>query len=1294
MSRTFQEVIRIVLQATGADSADKLADALGNVGDISEEARDQLLTLADAMAKAAGAGELAESYRKTGQEVRKIDQSYRELGATVKQLDGAEKSSAAVLAEKRRALADAQRTQKAYADGTHGLLGTEKQIRDARKQAADAVKALTAEVKAAERVNKADVTALERQRAELAKVAKARQDSLTTLRQQKAALQAAGVDTSRLAAEEKRLVAESLKAETAMRELAQATREQAAVAGQAAGNQKSLWQALGETKLALAGAAAGMVGVTRVLSSAAKESAEFEKSMAALSTIAQGSDLRAIGNEVRGLGTAYGNVQAQAKGLYEIIAAGIEDTAAATEILDTANRLAIGGVADLEASAGGLVAALNAYGKSASEAKAVSDQFFVSAAAGNTTIEELAQNIGGVAPLAATAGVSLDQLLASVGALTAGGVETAQAFTQVQSVIAAVVKPTSQAQKAAEELGIQFDTAALRSKGFAGFLNEIAEAAGHDETVLAKLFGRVEGLQGVLSLTGNLAGTFSKTLDDMANSAGRTNSAFAKMNDTSAQAAVRFKASVDNLKISIGDVVTSMTPLLNGITFLINGFNSLPEPVRQVAVALGVLAGTAIPLAALVGALKKVRDGMLGAESGSSKLGKAVGDLAKGLTIAGAAYTTFLGFLAESDRRFAAVTDSFVKVNTEATKFARRIHDLRGEFSQPLFEELLKDNPAKAFEDLNAQIARTQEQIERLQHIKAMSLGFLTPNESRELQTYVEQLEALQRTKQLLASQTMPLLTTMWRSLGKAAADTADEMENGTRALAEAFDELGIKSQASLREAADAAAGHLKTVSDWAAKGKASTQDVARAFEAWAKAEREAADGSSERSRAVIEGQIAARAAVLGVAHAYGEVNKASEETTRKMIASMEAARSELVAKAQQISRQIADAIRESGNDQGVGQLRDQYRQVDDQLKNVNQTIEQTKNQLKQAGESGQQAGKQIGDAGTYAETGFINAKTAANTADKAIQEMTDNTAGAAEALAGVLNGMRDSLRQYGDAAVTEFDRILESLASVDRRWQTAGMTLTQILGKVAGIANAVAERHKIAQEAAELHARSMEYLSQNAEEAAIALAKMGYTLEDVRSGAVSANTALMALGNQRMDKLRPELQGVADALEGIEAGAREAVASLAEMNREMEKAEAQRRGDEREIARMEHEERLRQIDELAERAGATGAAEAAEARRRAEAEHQARLREIREREKEEKRANKSVDDERRARSGGGGGLGSPPETRPARQVDRVIRVEIPNVGNVDVADEDSARNLERGLQEVARAARAGRRIG
>lgn len=346
-------------------------------------------------------------------------------------------------------------------------------------------------------------------------------------------------------------------------------------------------------------AAGAATAVGFAVGKAASASAEFNKGMAEVSTLLDDtSGMPALTDQVRALTREYGgDINKNSKALYDIISAGAEDSAEAMRTLETANRLAIGGVTDVSTAADGLTSILNAYGYEGERAAEVSDALFTAVREGKTTVPELSQSIGQLAPLAATAGVSLEEMLSAVAALTAAGVKTPQAITGVRSAISNIIKPTSQASTLAEKLGLDFNAAALQSKGLARFMDEVRRATGGSTEQMSLLFGDVEGLNAVLSLTGKGAKDFGDAIEAMGNKAGATDEAVGKMMDTPAQKAARFKAAMTDVQLSLGDAATSLTPLLESITNLVDRFNELPEPVRQTTAAITLFAAAAIPAA-------------------------------------------------------------------------------------------------------------------------------------------------------------------------------------------------------------------------------------------------------------------------------------------------------------------------------------------------------------------------------------------------------------------------------------------------------------------------------------------------------------------------------------------------------------------------------------------------------------------------------------------------------------------------------------------------------------------------
>lgn len=326
------------------------------------------------------------------------------------------------------------------------------------------------------------------------------------------------------------------------------------------------------------------VGITAFFSQAIVAAGNFETKMAEVSTLVDTAvfDMRRLETAILDQSRAFGSLPVeQAAAAYQIISAGAADAASATELLDASNRLAVGGVTDVATAADGLTSVLNAYGMAATEASDVSDVLFVGMRAGKTTIGELASSLGNVAPLAAQAGVGFDELVASIAALTKGGISTQQSVTGVRAILAAVVKPTQEASDMANRLGIEFNAAALQSQGFAGFMDSVVTATGGSSEAMAQLFGGVEALVPALALAGQAGVDMTDILEDMAERGGATQEAFDAMTNTFEFQAARLRVSLLTALIELGTIITtSLTP---AIRFLADNFDTLAAAAATLA---------------------------------------------------------------------------------------------------------------------------------------------------------------------------------------------------------------------------------------------------------------------------------------------------------------------------------------------------------------------------------------------------------------------------------------------------------------------------------------------------------------------------------------------------------------------------------------------------------------------------------------------------------------------------------------------------------------------------------------
>lgn len=253
--------------------------------------------------------------------------------------------------------------------------------------------------------------------------------------------------------------------------------------------------------------------------------------------------------------------------LYQTISA-TGDTANALDLVSAAVKAARGGFTDTTTAVDGLTTVLNSYGMAASEAESLANKFLVTQNKGKTTFGELAGSIGNVVPTASAAGVSVDELLSAVAALTANGINTASAMTGLKAALSNIITPSDGAAKAAKQMGIDFSASALKAKGLSGFMADIQAATNGDSEAMAQLFGSVEALNSVLVLTGNGSKLFNETLDEMAVNSSALDNAYSVMTKSLDTSLEKLKNSAKvfgiNFYESVSEPLSDVVTLANG----------------------------------------------------------------------------------------------------------------------------------------------------------------------------------------------------------------------------------------------------------------------------------------------------------------------------------------------------------------------------------------------------------------------------------------------------------------------------------------------------------------------------------------------------------------------------------------------------------------------------------------------------------------------------------------------------------------------------------------------------------
>lgn len=266
--------------------------------------------------------------------------------------------------------------------------------------------------------------------------------------------------------------------------------------------------------------------------------------------------------------------------LYQAISAGVPPDNV-FDFLETAQKAAVGGVTDLAVSVDGISSVVNAYGKDVISASEASDLMFTAVKDGKTTFDELSKSLFQVIPTASSLGIDFGDITAALASMTAQGVPTSVATTQLRQLLVELSKEGGEAAKKFEDIaGKSFPDFIAAGGDVQGALQLMEEYANDSGKSISNLFGSVEAANAALALTGGGTETFTKNLTDMENSAGATTAAFDTMDSGIGRSQERAAALWSTIKIGTGQ---ALEPLLNKLVELAE--QALPKIEEAFAIA-------------------------------------------------------------------------------------------------------------------------------------------------------------------------------------------------------------------------------------------------------------------------------------------------------------------------------------------------------------------------------------------------------------------------------------------------------------------------------------------------------------------------------------------------------------------------------------------------------------------------------------------------------------------------------------------------------------------------------------
>ena len=366
------------------------------------------------------------------------------------------------------------------------------------------------------------------------------------------------------------------------------------------GRMSSLGSTL-QTRLAMPLALAGGASI--------KMAADFDKSMTKIKTLVgvAASDVDGMTGSIKQLANQAGVSSGEAaEAMFFITSAGLRG-ADAMAVLEQSTKASALGLGDTATVADLATSALNAYGMENLSATDATDILTASVREGKLEASELSSVMGQVLPIASNMGVKFEEVGAAFAAMSRTGTPAAQAATQLNSILMAIMKPTTQSAEAMKELGLSSEglRQQIQDEGLLSVFHTLKDASVDNAQAFEQVFGNIRALKGIMDLTGASADATTEIFERMANTSGMTAQAFDVLQDS---ADFKLRKGLIGLKNSFSDLgsvlMTTLMPMLQNVikfvTGLFKAFNQLDPVTQQISIGFAALA-VALPTILSVG---------------------------------------------------------------------------------------------------------------------------------------------------------------------------------------------------------------------------------------------------------------------------------------------------------------------------------------------------------------------------------------------------------------------------------------------------------------------------------------------------------------------------------------------------------------------------------------------------------------------------------------------------------------------------------------------------------------------
>ena len=350
-----------------------------------------------------------------------------------------------------------------------------------------------------------------------------------------------------------------------------------------------------------------------------------------------------------------------AEGLFFLTSAGLRG-ANALETLEQVAKATASGLGDMESLSKVAAAAQNAYGVETLTAAEALDIFGGMVKSGMFEANELSQVLGGQMGLAATLGISMEELGAFIATYTKTTGDATSATTGLEGVMMSFAKITPKQEKALFKINMTVEQLrdSLSEQGLQKTLVMMASKFKNAGVDLSEFFSKSSSLKGVLGVLGNQTETYIDILGDLEGATFNVNDAF---DTTSEMAGFQMTKSFNQLKnagIEMGDALAPIILFISEkIQKLAEWFSGLSKEQKSNVVKWGLILAAIGPVLIIIGKMSVGIGSLIGAFKGLAKfiMANPYLALAAAVAVTVIAFTDLLGNLWGVSKAQQAVND-------------------------------------------------------------------------------------------------------------------------------------------------------------------------------------------------------------------------------------------------------------------------------------------------------------------------------------------------------------------------------------------------------------------------------------------------------------------------------------------------------------------------------------------------------------------------------------------------------------------------------------------------------------